>query len=356
VSTAFSGSSRLHLVLPGDPETRTGGYIYDRRILQGLGRLGWETHLHRLDDCFPEPTPAALERARAVLARIPSGDPVVIDGLAMGAMPRVTDAECRRLRIIALIHHPLAEEAGLSPRRRQALRSSERRALAGACGVVVTSRYTAGLVAELGVPPARIRVVEPGTDPAPLSRGSGGKGLQMLCVATLVRRKGHDLLFQALAGLVAREWRLVCVGSRERSPETAADLRRRLDQLRLEGRVELAGEVSPQRLADLYESSDLFVLATRFEGFGMALTEALARGLPVVSTRAGAVPGTVPEGAGLLVPPEDPGALAAALVRVMDGPDLLRRLSAGARTARAHLPTWEAACARMDRVLRDWAG
>jgi glycosyltransferase involved in cell wall biosynthesis len=347
---------RLDFLVPGDLATQTGGYVYDRRVLQALSGLGWETRVHALDGSFPRPTGAALAQTRGLLASLPERRPVLIDGLAMGAMPELVAAESRRLRLVALVHHPLAEEPGLSKAAARDLRRSEARALAAAQGVVVTSRFTAGLVAALGVPGARIEVVEPGTDPAPLGSGSGSPAPHLLCVATLTRRKGHDLLFDALARLKDRDWRLACAGALDRCPQTVADLRDQLGRLGLGERVELAGEVGAERLARLYGSADLFVLATRFEGYGMALAEALARGLPVLSTRAGAVPETVPAGAGVLVAPEDVDALAGSLRRLLDEPALLRRLADGARSARARLPTWSVAGVRMDAALKRLVG
>jgi glycosyltransferase involved in cell wall biosynthesis len=344
------------LLVPGDLAAPTGGYVYDRRILQALRQLGWETRVHGLDGSFPRPTDAALSQARRVLAGLPDASLVVIDGLAMGAMPGLVAAESRRLRIVALVHHPLAEESGLSEPEARGLHRSEARALAAARGVVVTSRFTAGLVAALGVPEARIAVVEPGTDPAPLAQGSAAPPLRLLCVATLTRRKGHDLLFDALGRLQDRDWHLICAGASDRCPRTVADLRERLRRLGLGERVELAGEVGRERLGELYDGADLFVLATRFEGYGMALAEAIARGLPVVSSRAGAVPETVPAAAGLLVAPEDVGALARALRRLMDEPELMRRLATGARAARSRLPTWADAGVRMEAALGRLAG
>jgi glycosyltransferase involved in cell wall biosynthesis len=321
-------------------------------MLQGLRGLGWEVELHRLDPGFPNPSEGALAEAAGILAGIPSGRMVMLDGLAMGAMPHVVAAQTRRLKLIALVHHPLSEETGLSAERAESLRLSERQALAAARHVVVTSGYTAGLVTGLGVDFERISVVEPGTDPAPFARGSRGSTLNMLCVATLVYRKGHAVLVDALAHLKDRDWRLICVGSLRASPATAAELKQRISTLDLQGRVTLSGEVTDAALASFYNKADLFVLATRFEGYGMALTEALARGLPVVSTRAGAVTDTVPRGAGLLVPPNDAESLATALADVMDDPGLRLRLSEGARAARSHLPTWDAAARRMAGVLR----
>ena len=321
-------------------------------MLRGLRELGWDTNLHRLDPGFPNPSAGALAHAAGRLTGIPSGRTVMLDGLAMGAMPEMVAAESRRLKLISLVHHPLAEETGLSAERAEALRSSERRALAAARHVVVTSRYTAGLVAGLGIAPEHISVVEPGTDPAPLAQGSGGSTRNLLCVASITRRKGHTVLLDALADLKDRDWRLTCVGSLRQSPATVAELRERIAVLDLEGRVTLTGEVTDASLAGFYDNADIFVLATYFEGYGMALAEALAWGLPVVSTRTGAVTETVPKDAGLLVPPHDPRALAAVLADAMDDPGLRRRLSQGARAAGSRQSSWETAARRMAEVLR----
>lgn len=342
---------RLALLLPGDPDTATGGYVYDRRIAEGLRRLGWEVRVQSLDASFPDPSPAALADAARVLAELPRGDLVLIDGLALGAMPGLVEGHAGRLRLVALVHHPLAEETGLSPERAEALRAAERRALAAVSQVVVTSRFTARLLADYGVTAERIAVVEPGTDPAPAAAGSAGPGLELLCVAALTPRKGQRDLIAALARLRDRDWRLTLVGSLERCPSTVHAIRRQITDLALDGRVELAGEVSAARLAALYRTADLFVLPTRFEGYGMALTEALAHGLPVVSCTAGAVPDTVPPDAGILVPPGDVDALTAALTAILDAPALRARLAAGAHRAAARLPTWDAAAARMAAAI-----
>jgi glycosyltransferase involved in cell wall biosynthesis len=342
----------LEFVLPGDPETRSGGYEYDRRMIEGLRALGLSVVVHGLDASFPAPTPSALVHAASTFARIEDGATVLVDGLAYGALPDIAAAESGRLRLAALVHHPLALETGLAPERAAALRESETRALGVARIVVVTSVATARLLAErYGVDMSRIAVVEPGTDPAPLARGSGGPLVKLLCVAPVVPRKGHDVLIEALGLLVDRPWRLTCVGSLGRSTKTVAALRQRIGRLRLADRVRFAGEVDRTALERYYDGADAFVLATHHEGYGMALAEALARGLPVVSTTAGAVPDTVPADAGLLVPPGQPVALRAALARFLDEPDLRENLAAGARAARERLPTWDAAIERFARAL-----
>lgn len=345
--------SALHVVLPGDPATLTGGYEYDRRITEGLRALDWQVAVHALDASFPAPTAAALAHAREALERIPDGALVLLDGLALGAMPQVAAAERDRLRLVALVHHPLAEETGLDAASAAALRESETRALAAVRGVIATSRATARALAAYRVDPARIRVVEPGTDPAPLARGSAGDTVELLCVAAVIPRKGHALLVEALAALAHLPWHLTCVGSLERDAATAASLRRQIDECGLAGRVTLAGEHARAALDRFYERADAFVLATFHEGYGMAFAEALARGLPVVGTRAGAVPQTVPPDAGLLVPPGDVAALREALARVIDDPATRARLAEGARRARALLPTWPQASAALAAALAD---
>ncbi len=338
-------------MVPGDPATLTGGYLYDQRIAQGLRERGWHVFVHALDASFPLPSRAALEDADALLSSLPDAATVVIDGLAFGGMPALAERHATRLRLFALVHHPLADETGLDAESRALLLARERRALAAARGVIVTSRFTARSLTVYGVDPARIAVVEPGVDPAPAAAGGDGRTLALLCVATLTPRKGHDLLLEALARLGDRPWRLECVGDRLRNPVTTAALLARCARLGLADRVDFRGAVDAATLARYYDRSDVFVLASWHEGYGMALTEALARALPIVSTTAGAIPETVPAEAGLLVPPGDVEALTAALARVLDDADERARLAAGARAVRASLPSWGLSSARFEQAI-----
>jgi glycosyltransferase involved in cell wall biosynthesis len=236
------------------------------------------------------------------------------------------------------------------------LAASERAALAQARAVIATSPHTAALLAErFGLPAARITIARPGTDPAPLARGSGGEGCRMLCVATVTPRKGHLLLVEALAGLRHLDWRLLCVGSLARDPAAAAALQARIVSLDLGERVRLLGELDEAALAACWGGADLFVSASLFEGYGMALAEALAHGLPIVAAAGGAGAGTVPRDAGLLVPPGDALALRLALARFMCEPLLAARLRAGALAARDRLPHWPETAARVAKVLASTA-
>jgi glycosyltransferase involved in cell wall biosynthesis len=340
----------LEFIVPGDLETATGGYGYDRRIIAGLRALGWQITVHELDASFPHPTAAALEYAQGVLARLPDQALVLADGLAAGAMPQLLRVQAARLRLVALIHHPLAAESGLAAHRALELRNSEQLALQAVRHVIVTSEATKLALHSYGVAADSVAVVEPGTDAAPLAYAVRGATLKLLCVAALIPRKGHDVLFEALAMLPPR-WHLTCVGSLEHSPATVRQLRAQLQRLSLEQHVTLTGEVDAATLARNYRQADLFVLATRFEGYGMAVAEALAHGLPVISTTVDAIVERVGPDAGLLVAPDDAAALCAALGRILNESALLESLAAGAALVRNTLPTWPESSARMSQVL-----
>ncbi len=343
--------NEVHFLIPGDPDTRTGGYLYDRRIMAGLTALGWRVDLHGLDASFPTPTPAALRAADAVLAALPEGALAVIDGLALGAMPEAVAPHRERLRLVALVHHPLALETGLDETLRRRLYASEREALRHVRQVIVTSPNTVRALANYGVSPEGCTVVPPGTDPAPIAQGSGSEEFALLCAASLTPRKGHAVLFRALAQLKHLPWRLRCAGSDALDSATAAQLRTLIGELGLTNRIEWLGELDADALAVRYQQADVFVLPSWYEGYGMALAEALARGLPIISTTAGAIPDTVPADAGLLVPPGDAAALADALVRVLTESELRQRLAAGARAARRTLPDWPSVCAQFAATL-----
>jgi len=341
----------LEFVIPGNLAAATGGYGYDRRIITGLEARGWKVTVRQLHASFPHPTPAALDHAAAVFGGLPDDALVLVDGLAGGALPQVLRRHAARLRLLGLVHHPLAAEHGLAAEVARALMRSERQALEALRHVIVTSEATRQLLPAYGMDLERVSVIEPGTDRAPLAQPRADGILKLLCVATLIPRKGHDLLFDALAGLKSSRWRLTCAGSTGLSPDTTRQLRAQLARLGLGERVALLGETDPATVTRLYQDADLFVLPTRFEGYGMAVAEALAHGLPVISTTVGAIATLVGADAGLLVAPGDPAGLQQALARVLDQPALLATLRAGAATVRRQLPDWGQAADRMALTL-----
>ena len=335
----------------GRLDARSGGSVYNRRMAEALGRRGWTVNVLELSDSFPFPTAAALQHAARALSHVDRNGLVVVDGLAFGAMPEVVAQYSSRLQLMAIVHLPLAATIGFDPDVAARLAESERLALAHARRVVITGRSTRSLMTDCGLVHNDVVVVEPGTDPAALAMGSGSTDVHLLTVATLNPGKGHETLIEALALVPHRRWRLTCVGSLHRHPGTSDAVRKTIARLGLGAHVSLVGELSVADVGVSYDRADVMVLASRRETYGMAVAEALARGLPVVATATGAIPDLVGSEAGIVVAPGDRRALADALTRMIDDAVVRARCAAGARRVRERLPDWDHAAARMETAL-----
>ena len=324
--------------IPGDISTRTGGFIYERRLLEGLRAQGRDVAHIPLPASFPDPSPGDMQAAVDALLRVPPERPLIIDGLVFGAiatpgLARVTAP------IVAMIHHPLALESGLSSTRARHLFVTERDNLRLAAHVLVPSPHTKRMLVErYDARPERITVAPPGVDP-PAGPPAPTSPPLILSVGILHPRKGHDVLLSALSRLVELEWRATIVGGAY-DPACARSLHRQAAAACLSGRVEIAGEVDGSSLDMLYRQATLFTLATRYEGYGMVFAEALSHGLPIVATRVGAVPDTVPETAGLLVAPDEPADLAQAIKTVLTDAPLRNRLRTASAGFGASLGSW----------------
>ena len=335
--------------IPGDLMTDTGGYRYDRRLLAELRAMGGDVSHIALAGSFPEPSPADNSAAAERLAAVPPGCPVIIDGLALGAMDR-TVLSAMAAPIVALVHHPLAREAGLDRARRSQLYRSERDNLALAAHVIVSSPHTAALLsADYAVPADRITVARPGSD-RPSARVAKAEPPLILSVGIQVPRKGHDVLLRALARVADRPWQAIIAGPALDRAHAGllAGLR---EELGLVSRVRLAGRVPGDELARRYGQASLFALATRYEGYGMVFDEAMAHGLPIVTCASGAVPATVAPGAGRLVPRDDPDAFAAALATLLDDGAARSAMAAASAAGGAALAGWESTAQRVATVL-----
>ena len=325
---------RLDFIVPGDPAQRTGGYLYDAHIVAALRGLGWTVDVHGLPGRFPDADATARDALERTLAGLPSGRQVVVDGLALGGLPEVAVRHGHRLALVALVHHPLADERGLSLARRHCLLASERAALAAAGCVITTSPWTARRLADFGLQPSRVCTVEPGVTPLALAPADG-EPPRLLCVGTVSRRKGQDLLVRALARLRDAPWHCDCIGSSTRDPDFAGAVAGLIREAGLADRIELHGECDDARLRAAYAGADLFVLPSHYEGYGMVVTEAIAAGLPVLTTTGGALSETLPPGAGIVVPPDDVDALTEALAALIGDRARRHALREGARKARA---------------------
>jgi glycosyltransferase involved in cell wall biosynthesis len=344
---------RAAFAVPGDLDTPTGGYAYDKRIIAELRALGWEIEVIDLGSSFPNPDAAARELAYSKLTVVAAARPTVIDGLAFGAMAQEVRQLGQRNPLVALVHHPLALESGLDAVTAQALRESERSAFGHVRAVVVTSEPTAGIVArEYAVPPERITVVRPGVDRvAAAARRAKGDTVNLLSVGSVTPRKGYEILIEVLASLKALPWHLIIAGDTTRNAAAFARLTADIARFGLQGRVSIAGALTGAELADLYGSADVFVLASLFEGYGMVFGEAIAHGLPVVATAVGAAAEIVPADAGILVAPGDANALRDALRQVIGNADARDRMAEGARAACLHLPEWRQSAIAFAEIL-----
>ncbi|MGL4636304.1 MAG: glycosyltransferase family 4 protein [Beijerinckiaceae bacterium] len=326
--------------IPGDITLPTGGYKYDREVLARLQQHGVNASHLVLPASFPAPTTDALAESERLLAAIPRKTIVLIDGLALGAMPPEMIASLPA-RTVALVHHPLGLEAGLDPARASWLMANEKAVLKQVRHTIVTSETTKTiLIADFDLTRQQITVAEPGTARATRAAGGGGS-LHMLAVGAVSERKAYDRLVAALAPLTDHDWHLTIAGSLDRSPEAVSTLCDVIAGCDLAARVTLAGNVDDATLEALYARSDLFVSASLFEGYGMALTEALARGLPIITSDGGAAADTVPDAAAMKVPAGDTMLISHALQTLITDPAKRIRMADTAWAAAALLPTWD---------------
>jgi glycosyltransferase involved in cell wall biosynthesis len=344
----------VHVVVPDgidDPARPSGGNTYDRRVCDGLRALGWSVRAHPVAGSWPDAGGAAHRGLAGAVARIPDGAVALLDGLVASTAPEVLVPAAARLRLVVLVHMPLGQApADDETREREGV------ALSSAAAVITTSRWARRLVLDLyGLAPDRVHVAEPGVDAAEPAPGTSTAGA-LLCVAAVTPGKGHDVLLDALAAIAELPWGCRCVGSLDRDPAFAERLRLRVIRGGLGDRMAFPGPATGPALERSYAGADLLVLPSRAETYGMVVTEALARGLPVVAADVGGVPEALGHGAdgtrpGALVPAGDPAALGAALRAWLGDAGLRGTWRRAARERRASLPRWPATSSILASVL-----
>jgi glycosyltransferase involved in cell wall biosynthesis len=289
-----------------------------------------------------------------LIAKIPDGAVVLIDGLIASTVPGILVPEADRLRLVVLVHMSLGE----APPGHVAANAQAREGavLCAVQRVITTSSWTRDrLLLRYALPPDKVHVAQPGVDPAHLASGTDGGG-ELLCVAAVAPHKGHDEMLAALATIPDLPWQCVCVGTLHREPAFVECLRQGAEAAGIGDRVCFPGPLTGDDLAQAYASADVLVLASLAESYGMVVTEALARGLPVIATAVGGVPealGRTTDGRrpGLLVPPGDSGALAAALRDWLTDAILRQRLREAAHERRSTLSDWDVTTDRVAHVL-----
>lgn len=347
---------RLYFAVPGPIDQRTGGTIYDRQLAEALREDGWWVELLTWPSSFPFPNEDDRLEVAASLAALPDNALVLIDGLALGVLPGLARREKDRLRLVALVHHPLALETGLSPMMAATFAAEERDALTSVRAVIVTSHTTAAIVEQgFGVPSEIITVAAPGVERPAAARGARRPGpFRIFTMGSISPRKAHHVLVEALGMIRDLDWTCNLAGALERDPDTAEALQDQIARLGLGERIRLLGEIDQAQAAGLYADADLFALASVYEGYGMVFQEAQVHGLPIVATTGGAIPEAIHPEAGLLVPPGDSAALAEALGVLINSPERRRTMGDAARAAGRAMPGWDKTAtivaAALDRV------
>ncbi len=324
----------MHVLTPqgfDDPGQPTGGNVYDRRVCAGLAAAGWDVQVTAVAPAWPAADETALASLARVVSALPDGATVLIDGLLASPAAAQLLPHTRRIRLTVLLHMPHGTAA-------------EQAVLRAATSVVTTSDWTRQhVLSRYALPPRQVHVARPGTDPvtAPPRPIPG----RLVCVGVLSRHKGQDVLLEALTRLDDRDWQCELIGPLDRDPDFTRQLRSRIKVFCYENRVTLTGVRTGEALSRAYTTADLLVAPSRSETYGMTVTEALAHGVPVAAAEVGGLPealGTTGDGTrpGLLVPPDDPGSLAAALQDWLASEPLRRRLRAAAAQRRPALQTW----------------
>ena len=344
---------RVYFALPGPLDQRTGGTVYDAKVIEGLRDDGGWVETLEWPGSFPFPNEDDRLTVAASLASLPDNALVVIDGLALGTLPGLARLERERLRLVALVHHPLALETGLSPMMAATFAAEELDALASVRAVIVTSNTTAAIVeSAFGVPGEMITVAHPGVNRPGAPRGEPRSGpVRIFAMGSVTPRKAHHVLVEALSRIEDLDWTCVIAGGLEREPEVAEALIAQIGMLGLADRISLMGEVDEAQAARLYAEADIFALASVYEGYGIVFAEAQAWGLPIVATTGGAIPETVAEGAGILVPPGDPQAFAQALEILVSDGDVRNAAAKASAAAGALLRSWTDTAAIVAKAL-----
>ncbi|WP_303289415.1 glycosyltransferase family 4 protein [Marinobacter sp. SS5-14b] len=340
-------ASELWFVVPGDPGQNTGGYRYVRRLVAALNQVGTEARIKGLAGRFPQPDQAAEKAMDEFLASLPEGTRVVLDGLAMGAMPEVLQRHRSRLQLMALVHHPLADETGLSEAQQAWFQQAETLALAQVGRVFTTSTYTAARVEQAyAVPASRIVTAQPAVDDVffEINRTWPDEGearqTRLLCVGHLSARKAQCQLVEALHSLADLPWQCTLVGAQDRDPDYAGRVNTAIAEAGLAERIQLVGELDGPGIARAYGNADLFVFPSLYEGYGMVIDEALAGGLPVLSSDGGALALTARKPGACTYPAGSVSELADQLRALLTKPSVLSLLTQQAMASRHGIRRW----------------
>lgn len=345
---------RILFIIPGDINLPTGGYRYDREIINAWKSSGVDVELISIEGSYPFPSKGEKTGALESIKSFPKADIAVVDGLLGGVAPRFLQKLSETMPVVALIHHPLCLENGLSQTSTAVLEETERQGLAFTSCVITTSPTTSRTVEKLfNLNPAQIHTVLPGVARGTRSTGSENSCINLLCVGSVIERKGHKDLLLSLSKLMHLDWQLECIGSTQFDKPLYSELSAFVEREALTERVHFRGDVDEGVLEAAYSKADVFVLPSLFEGYGMAYAEAIVRGIPVIGTTAGAIPETVPAPCGILVEPSNVSALSSALESLIVDETLRIKYREGSIKEEPNFPTWQGSAIQFAKILED---
>jgi glycosyltransferase involved in cell wall biosynthesis len=341
--------------VPGSLPPTTGAIVFDTMLAEQLRRLGHDVTLvpvagaHPMPDAAARASAAELWRAHQPLS---PADTVVIDGFCLYAFDGL-EQHLGAAGAIGMVHHPMSLEPQLPQAERDAFMAIEQRILPRLARIVVPSEaIRTSVTAALALPPAMVAVVTPGIPDVARSAGSGGRRCHLLAIGSLIPRKGHETVLRALAGLADLDWTLTICGDSDIDPGHAAELGALVGTVGLADRVVFAGACSRARLEALWQAADIFVSGSCFEGYGMAVAEAVRRGLPLAITNGAAATEVIPMDGSVIVEPGDHVQLSKALRRLIFSAPLRQDLAEASWQAGRAFPTWADQAKRFAGLFR----
>ena len=330
----------MYFVVPDaidDPDRVSGGNLYDQRVREGLRSSGWDVRMVLIPR-------GSGSLAALTMSRLPDGALTLIDGLIAVRESDALMQHSSRLRIVVLAHMVAS-----LPGEREALRAARR--------IIATSGWTRSELISLGfAEPHDVVVAYPGTDPAATTVASRSGG-RLLCVGVVAPHKGQDLLIRALARLTDVDgWTCELVGSLDQAPAFVDELMQTIQRTNLATRATFTGILTGRSLESAYGRADLVVVPSRNESFSMVVSEALARGIPVLAARVGGIPEAMSStAAGILVPPDDPWALEVVLRQWWASSERRTELKRAAVEADETVRPWSATVAVIASILHEVA-
>lgn len=349
---------RIGLVVYGDLDTRSGGYVYDYELVDHLRQMGDEVELFSLPERGYGRS-LAQNAGRSLRRRLRGADFDVLlqDELCHPSLVWTNHRLNLDVPVVALVHHLRSVE------RRRAWQNNlyrrlERQYLRSVDGYVFNSETTRETVAALTDPDPGV-VAYPAGDrfgrtvtPDEIRDRARERPLRVVALGNVTPRKGLHTLIEGLER-VREDWQLTIVGDDEENPAYTRFLRKRIETLGIAGSVTLAGRLPDDELADVLARSHLLAMPSTYEGFGIAYLEGMAFGLPAIATTNGGATELISDRVdGLLIDPDDASALTDAVAPLCRNRERLVAVSLAALERYHAHPTWEETARAVRAFLR----